>query len=216
MPGRCAIRIRQCVLLARECRVLSRRLAAESGPPVARHRQVHAPCEAEAGNGHRCRSTQQADRCGVRGHQGACREWIGNASISTGPQCTPAMATIHQNVIVVTITILVSLLAMAGLNRVWPREQRRQYNDLIGWQLSILGTTYAVILGFMLYTVWTSFGEAERNVDIEANAVVNLYRLADGLPESQRTQLQTLARSYAETAIQQDWPEMARGEVPEQ
>ena len=63
------------------------------------------------------------------------------------------MATIHQNVIVVTITILVSLLAMAGLNRVWPREKRRQYNDLIGWQLSILGTTYAVILGFMLYTV---------------------------------------------------------------
>ena len=126
------------------------------------------------------------------------------------------MATIHQNVIVVIITILVSLLAMAGLNRVWPREKRRQYNDLIGWQLSILGTTYAVILGFMLYTVWTSFGEAERNVDIEANAVVNLYRLADGLPESQRTQLQPLARSYAETAIQQEWPEMARGEVPEQ
>jgi hypothetical protein len=90
------------------------------------------------------------------------------------------MVTVKQNVAVVAITILVSLLAMAGINRVWPSEKRRQYNDLIGWQLSILGTTYAVILGFMLYTVWTSFGQADLNVDFEANALVNLYSLADG------------------------------------
>ena len=126
------------------------------------------------------------------------------------------MVTIQQNVIVVILAILVSLLAMSILNRLWPREKRRPYNDLIGWQLSILGTTYAVILGFMLYTVWTSFGEADRNVDVESNAVVNLYRLAEGLPEPQRTQLQTLARSYVDTAIEQEWPQMARGDVPEE
>ena len=131
------------------------------------------------------------------------------------PQCTPRMVTITQNAVVVTVTILVSLLAMAVLNRIWPREKRRQFNDLIGWQLSILGTTYAVILGFMLYTVWTSYGEADLNVDLEANALVNLYWLADGLPETQRTQLQALARSYADTVIDQEWPQMARGEVPE-
>jgi len=126
------------------------------------------------------------------------------------------MVTVKQNIVVVTITILVSLLAMAGLNRVWPREKRQRFNDLIGWQLSILGTTYAVILGFMLYTVWTSFGEADRNVEFEANAVVDIYRLADGLPEPQRTQLQMLARSYTDTVIDREWPQMARGEVPEQ
>jgi hypothetical protein len=53
----------------------------------------------------------------------------------------------------------------------------------------------------MLYTVWTSFGEADLNVDFEANAVVDIYRLAEGLPEPQRTQLQTLARSYVDTVI---------------
>jgi len=104
---------------------------------------------------------------------------------------------------------------MRGLNRFWPSEKRRQYNDLIGWQLSILGTTYAVILGFMLYTVWTKFGEADLNVDSEANALVNLYSLADGFPEAQRIQLQTLAHSYADAVINQEWPQMSRGEVPE-
>jgi hypothetical protein len=94
--------------------------------------------------------------------------------------------------------VIASLLLMTGLNRVWPREKRQTHNDLIGWQLSILGTTYAVILGFMLYTVWTSLVEADRNVELEANAVVDIYRLADGMPEPQRTQLQTLSRFLCE------------------
>lgn len=124
--------------------------------------------------------------------------------------------TLSQNILVVTGTVLASLLAMAGLNRLWPRRKRYWYNNLIGWQLTILGTTYAVILGFMLYAVWTHLGEADLNVDSEANAIVDVYRLAEGLPEPQRTQLQRLARDYVATVIARDWPEMARGEVPEQ
>jgi len=124
--------------------------------------------------------------------------------------------TVSQTIAVVTLTVLASLLAMAGLDRVWPRENRRAYNDLIGWQLSVLGTTYAVILGFMLFAVWEDLGKAALNVDSEANAVFDVYRLAEGLPQPQRTQLQHLARDYVDTVIAQDWPQMVRGEVPEQ
>jgi hypothetical protein len=126
------------------------------------------------------------------------------------------MVTVTQDIIVVTISVLVSLLVMAGLNLVWPREKRFQYNDLVGWQVTVLGTTYAVILGFMLYAVWTSYGEANLNVAFEANTLVNIYRVADGLPEPQRTQLQRLARSYDDTVIDREWSQAAKGEVPEQ
>jgi hypothetical protein len=47
--------------------------AAGSGPLVARHRQVHAPCEAETGNGHKRRRAKQAHRCGVLGYKSARR-----------------------------------------------------------------------------------------------------------------------------------------------
>lgn len=126
------------------------------------------------------------------------------------------MTTVSQNIAAVAIGVLASLLLMAGLNRAWPRDKRRSYNDLIGWQLAILGTTYAVILGFMLYAVWEKFGQAEINVDSEATAVVDVYRLAGGLPEPQRTELQQLARDYADTVINREWPQMSRGEMPEQ
>src|SRR5207302_8759759 len=74
MFGGCALRVRQCIHFACERGVLSRRSAARSGPLVARHRQVHAPCEAETGNGYKRRSAKQAHRCGVLGYEGARRE----------------------------------------------------------------------------------------------------------------------------------------------
>src|SRR5262249_37092692 len=75
--------------------------------------------------------------------------------------------------------------------------------------------TYAVILGFMLYTEWSNFTAAELNVDREANAVRNVFRLAEGLPAPQSAQLEGQARAYVQAALTQDWPQMAAGQSPE-
>jgi hypothetical protein len=136
---------------------------------------------------------------------------LGNRPENTTSMLGPAL-----NIVVLALTIAASMLFMAALNRVWPREKRQAHNDLIGWQLNIIGTTYAVILGFMLYTVWTDFGAANLNVDLEASALRNVYRLAEGLPEPQRVKLQLQAHAYAYAVINQDWPEMARGQTPEE
>ena len=125
------------------------------------------------------------------------------------------MLSFLEDVFILVFTMAGSLLFVAVLNRVWPREQRRAHNDLIGWQLGILGTTYAVILGFMLFSVWTTFGEANLNVDLEANALRNIYRLAEGLPQQQRAELEAETRAYADAVIQHDWPTMAHSQIPE-
>src|ERR1700678_4318240 len=125
------------------------------------------------------------------------------------------MLTLTENIVILIVTMTGSMLFMVLLERIWPRDQRRAHNDLIGWQLNILGTTYAVILGFMLYTVWTTFGEANINVDLEANALRNVYRLAEGLPPQQRAQLETQSRAYADAVIDKDWEEMAHAQIPE-
>jgi hypothetical protein len=126
------------------------------------------------------------------------------------------MLTRTENVLILIIVMVGAMLFMAVLNRIWPQERRREHNDLIGWQLGILGTTYAVILGFMLYTVWTTFCNAELNVDLEANALRNVYRLAEGLPAPQRVLLEKQARAYADAVLNEDWPEMAHSLIPEE
>ncbi len=119
------------------------------------------------------------------------------------------MLTSMQDFVIVICTVALSLLFVTLLNRCWAPSNRRAHNDLIGWQLSILGTTYAVMMGFMLYTVWTNYGLANVNAEAEANALVNLFHIAEGLPEEQRTKLRQAARQYADTVVEQDWPAMA-------
>jgi len=120
-----------------------------------------------------------------------------------------------ESVLTVIGTVVGALLFMTLLNHLWPRERRRIHNDLIGWQLSVLGTTYAVILGFMLFTVWTTFGAAAVNSDLEADSALSVFRVAEALPEPQRTQLQNLSRAYVDSVLNNEWPQMSRGETPE-
>jgi hypothetical protein len=124
------------------------------------------------------------------------------------------MLTLTQNILIIILTMGASLLFMFGLNRFWPVEKRHTPNALIGWQLSVLGTTYAVTLGFMLYTDWTNFNSAYLNAELEANSLRNIYRLAQGLPQ-QRVEIEGLGRAYADAVVNHDWPDMAGGRLPE-
>jgi hypothetical protein len=119
-----------------------------------------------------------------------------------------------QNVVIVIVAVACSLFFMAAMNYYWPAELRRAHNDLIGWQLSVLGTTYAVIVGFMLYTVWINFGTADLNTDAEANSLVNIYRLSSGLPPEQGARLRDLARAYGDAVVDHEWGEMGENAVP--
>src|ERR1700735_4111821 len=86
----------------------------------------------------------------------------------------------------VLVMLAVSMLAVAVLNRVWPISHRKLVNDVTGWQLGILGTTYGVIIGFMLYTVWNDFHVAEINANLEASSLLRVSRIAEGLPSPER------------------------------
>jgi hypothetical protein len=124
------------------------------------------------------------------------------------------MFSFKENIELLLVSVVLSLTLTFVLNRVWPCEERHHQNDLIGWQLSILGTTYAVILGFMLYAVWNNYGAAALNADLEASSLRNIYRLAGGLPLQQSVKLQAETKAYADAVIKDDWPAMAQGQLP--
>jgi hypothetical protein len=121
--------------------------------------------------------------------------------------------TTFEDVIVILACLAGSLLFLWILDRLWPSNLRRTHNDIIGWQVGVLGTIYAVIMGFMIYAVWTSYQDANINAEAEANCLVSVFRLADGLPAPQRDQVHQLAREYANIVIDQEWPVMHRGEL---
>jgi hypothetical protein len=112
----------------------------------------------------------------------------------------------------VVLALMAALFLVAALNRFWPMSNRKLVNDVTGWQLGILGTTYGVILGFMLYTVWTDFRAADVAANLEASSVLNVYRIAAGLPSPEREAMQKLAMKYVDAAVNHEWPAMQRQE----
>ena len=118
-----------------------------------------------------------------------------------------------DNVLIVVGSIAGSLLVWWLLLKIWPAERRRELNDITGWQLSVLGTTYAVIIGFMLFAAWADFRAADQNAEVETTCLITLYWAASGLPDSQRVEIQHLAANYAHIMIEDEWPAMARNTI---
>ena len=113
-----------------------------------------------------------------------------------------------QSGLFVIATMAMSIVIVAVLNRAWPISSRKLVNDVTGWQLGILGTTYGVILGFMLYTVWSDFRAAEVNTNLEASSLLTVSRVGAGLPSPEREVIHALGLKYAEATIDEDWPAM--------
>jgi hypothetical protein len=108
----------------------------------------------------------------------------------------------------VIAAMMMSIVIVAVLNRAWPISNRKLVNDVTGWQLGILGTTYGVLLGFMLLTVWNDFRGAEVNANLEASALLTVSRIGAGLPSPERETIHALGLKYAQTTISEDWPAM--------
>ncbi|MEO6911330.1 MAG: DUF4239 domain-containing protein [Edaphobacter sp.] len=118
------------------------------------------------------------------------------------------MLSYGQSTFAIVLSLVAAVLLVAILNRVWPVANRKIINDVNAWQMGVLGTTYGVILGFMVFTVWTDFRAAEIDVAMEAASLLNVYNIAAGLPAQQRDAMQELTVKYAEVVVGQEWPAM--------
>ena len=93
-------------------------------------------------------------------------------------------------------------------------EDPTESNDFTGAVVAVIGTTYAVLLAFMLSGVWNMFQQAQVNAEQEANDLVNIFRISSRLPDPARQTIQDLARRYAQNAIQSEFPSMSNDHLP--
>jgi hypothetical protein len=114
------------------------------------------------------------------------------------------------SVLIIISCIVSALFALAVLRHYWAPSTRAAHNDVVGPNVSVLGTTYAVLLAFMLSGVWTNLQAARLNAEQEANNLVNIFRFAYQLPPESRTQVQALARQYCDAMITDEWPAMVK------
>jgi Protein of unknown function (DUF4239) len=111
----------------------------------------------------------------------------------------------------ISIILAASALAVSTLvllHKYWPPQKRVAHNDMVGPSVSVIGTTYAVIIAFMLSGVWNNFQSAQINAEEEANCLVNIYRFAERFPAPQGLKVQQIAIDYSSAMISDEWPAM--------
>ena len=114
------------------------------------------------------------------------------------------------SIAIIIACIFGALLVLSLLRHYWSPSTRMAHNDVVGPNVSVIGTTYAVLIAFMLSGVWNNLQQAGLNAEQEANSLVNIFRFAYHLPPASRTQIQDLARAYCQAMISEEWPMMAQ------
>lgn len=90
------------------------------------------------------------------------------------------------------------------------------HNEVAGFIYAVVGVIYAVLLGFVVITVWVQYTEAEKNVSTEASHVVDIYRNANAFPDSIKKEIQVAAVQYIHDMIDFEWKAMENYQISEE
>jgi Protein of unknown function (DUF4239) len=82
-------------------------------------------------------------------------------------------------------------------------------SDRAAGSLGVLGTSFAVLLAFVIFLGFESYGTARERSSAEAIAVTELYRDAQLFDEPTRSDVQGMLICYARAVIHDEWPAMA-------
>ena len=111
---------------------------------------------------------------------------------------------------------LATLLSVAGLwvvRRIPKMSSGGDDHDIASSLLSVVGTLFSVLLGFMVAASMTAYAEARDQVNLEANFLADVFRLAKGLPELERKTIRQTCRDYCSTVMNEEWPLLDKGEM---
>jgi hypothetical protein len=114
---------------------------------------------------------------------------------------------------IVVVVVAVALAVAGGLavQRYVPVADRQENNDVAGIAFAIIGVLYAILMTFVIVSVWEAGDGAEDTSRAEARAVVQLNHYADTRPAGERAAIRALTSRYTQVVAEQEWPAMAAG-----
>jgi hypothetical protein len=119
--------------------------------------------------------------------------------------------TLVQALVFIVGSAALALYGVIHVRRRVPIDVQMEQNEVAGFFIAVLGVMYGVLLASAVIAVWEDLEEARMVAEREANAVGDLYRMAEGMPSSLRLPLQEQATAYARSVVFDEWPILRRG-----
>lgn len=112
----------------------------------------------------------------------------------------------------ITLIISASILSVVGLRflkKFIPHSRFITLEDSAGTFLQVIGTLYAVLLGFIVTDAIEKYMDAEKNIVGEAAAIVAIYELSNQVvPVERRHLIQKNTSEYLDEILASDWHHM--------
>jgi hypothetical protein len=110
-----------------------------------------------------------------------------------------------------------SVLSVTGLLIVHRclRPSEIDHNDVAGPIVATVGTVLAVMLSFMVVTMWQEYDQAAGVVATEAGEIADLYHEARALTPSTRDAIRGGLKIYVAQLVDDEWPLMRSGRISE-
>ncbi len=115
-----------------------------------------------------------------------------------------------------SILALACALSASGLlfvRHVITRGHELTHNDVAGPIIGTVGTILAVILSFLLVTVWQEYDGAAATAAQEASAIAGLFHVSGHFPAPVAQQLHRTLNTYVNAIVDDEWPAMRSGDT---
>jgi hypothetical protein len=112
-----------------------------------------------------------------------------------------------------TLAVALSIGGMFVVRRKVSLNNLRAHHDVTDPLLAVLGTLFAILLGFMLANAMQRFEEARSNAQTEAGVLGDLFRLADGLPQQLKEKTRKDCLVYLDVVTQEEWSLMQKSQM---
>ena len=113
---------------------------------------------------------------------------------------------------IIVAAVLLALLGLVVVRQTVPHDRLARHTDVAGYVYAVIGVIYAVILAQVVIAAWQEYQDARAVADDEANAVLNLARLAQVWPDEDRERVEDALSAYAEHVVDVEWPTMAQNQ----
>jgi hypothetical protein len=109
---------------------------------------------------------------------------------------------------VVGAAVVAGLIAVL-IHRVSAGANRSSNNDVAGQVFTIVAGLHAVLLAFVLISLFDAVSSARSDSTNEANNLVAVSWAADSLPEPAHSKVKQLTSAYSNTVVSKEWPQMS-------
>ena len=111
---------------------------------------------------------------------------------------------------IVALGITVSIIGLLIARRLLPLQTLAFHHDITGAWFQVVGTLYAVLLAFIVITVWQRYDGLTTTVEMEAANILELFRDAQQYPPEVHDALQGSLHGYVDAVIGDEWDAMSR------